>query len=81
MSLKRILQAAAYNMRGMAEGAGLGYITIREWASGKRTPSPASRLRLARAFRAHAARLEELAAELEESVPGAGSAHKDPDKP
>jgi transposase len=66
--LKRVLDQAVYSMRQIAEGAGVHYVSVREWKRGKRVAGHESRLRLASAFRKHAARLQELAEELEQSV-------------
>jgi transcriptional regulator with XRE-family HTH domain len=51
-------------MRQVAELAGVSYVTVRQWKSGRRVPDRESRQRLARALRQHSDRLSHLAEEL-----------------
>jgi len=66
--IERVLDQATFTMRQVAELAGVTYTTVRRWKTRTRVPDADSRRRLASAFRKHAARLQELARELEESV-------------
>lgn len=74
MRVQRVLEGAAFTMRQVAENAGVSYVTVRQWKSGRRVPDAENRDRLAEAFEKHAARLRELAGELREDVDHEGDA-------
>jgi len=52
----------------LARDAGLSRAALNAWTAGRRTPQPESMLQLAGGLRHRAARLEELAAELERAA-------------
>lgn len=70
MTIQKVLGAAPFSLRDLAEEIGGSYGTLREWARGARTPSDDNVHRIAAGLRARAAKLEELAAELEQAGEG-----------
>ncbi len=66
--MRQVLDAATVNLRQLAKWAGVSYETARSWRLGRRAPNPRPKRKLARALRAHAARLQRLAVRLERSA-------------
>lgn len=66
--LQRALQGAPFSMQDWAREAGVSYHAFRSWAYGKRVPSPEKVQTLATTLRARAAKLEDLAGELEKAA-------------
>lgn len=63
--LRRIVDESGLPQAVIADDAGLSYASIRSWLIGRRSPEPESLRKLAEGLRARAAKLEELADELE----------------
>ncbi len=63
--LRRIVDECGVPQAQLAEDAGVSYASIRSWLIGRRSPEPDSLRKLAEGLRTRAAKLEELAAELE----------------
>ena len=68
MVVQQVLEGAAFTMRHVAHLTGVSYVTVRQWKSGRRVPDAAARRQLAGALRRHAARLAELADQLDASA-------------
>ena len=68
MTVKNLLKQAPFTMRHLAEEAGVSYAALRGWAMGRRLPDPDSRARVSAALRRHAARLAQLADQLDASA-------------
>jgi hypothetical protein len=74
VTTQHALKTATPSMRELAEEAGLTYSTLRAWSAGNRSPSAEHVRALARALKNRAARLQELAEELDKAAgdtPGA----------
>ena len=68
MLVQKALESGPFSMRQLADDAGLKYATLRAYAMGRRTPSGDTIRRLAAGLRRRAARLQELADELEHAA-------------
>ncbi len=67
MVTQNALKVATPSMRELAEETGITYSTLRAWSAGARAPHAAHTASLAKALRTRAAKLQELAAELEQA--------------
>ncbi len=68
MIVREALTSGPAGLRQLAEDAGVKYQTLRTWASGVNTPSPENIRKLAEGFRRRAARLVEVAGQLEGTI-------------
>lgn len=70
MLTKRALQAAAPDLKALAEESDLNYGTMRAWSAGTRTPSADNLERIAELLDDRADRLRGLARELRDAADG-----------
>jgi transcriptional regulator with XRE-family HTH domain len=68
MVIRRVVNESGLTQAQLAEDAGLSYAGIRAWLKGEREPQTESRKKLAAGLRKRAARLEELAREVDREV-------------
>ena len=68
MLVQRVLREGTFSMRELAQDAKVSYGALRAWASGVRTPEGESLNKLSEGLRARAARLVELAEELDKAA-------------
>ncbi len=68
MLVQRVLREGTFSMRELAKESRLSYGTLRAWAAGVRTPEGESLGKLSEGLRARAARLVELADQLDKAA-------------
>lgn len=68
MLMQRALEEGPFDMKALADDAGVSYDTVRSWMIGRRNPSPENVRRIADALRRRGGHLEQLADELEEAA-------------
>jgi hypothetical protein len=68
MMVRRVLQESGLSRALIARDSGLSWSALNLWIARKRTPQPESVRQLATGLRSRAAKLEALAAELENAA-------------
>jgi transcriptional regulator with XRE-family HTH domain len=66
--VQRALKEGPFAMRQLAQASGLSYAALRAWSAGDRIPQPESLRQLALGLKARAAKLQELAEQLERTA-------------